>query len=109
MVKAPTGYFTILEFMTMSDLERNAALRQYRDLIQIGAAGAMEFAEDPAAAVGKAKRKAKRKKSKYSRALSAELRKANAAARTKSGKLRKGMTPEKILKKAHKAVKRRLK
>jgi hypothetical protein len=69
----------------------------------------MQFAEDPVGTVQEVKTKARRKKSAYSRALSKELKAINKQARTKSGKLRKGMTPQKILKKAHRAAKRRLK
>lgn len=109
MAKAPTGYYTILDFMTMTDLERNRALREYRDLVEMGARGVVAFSEDPVGTVEEAKKKVRRKKSAYSRALSKELKAINKKARTKSGKLRKGMTPEKILKRAHKAAKRRLK
>lgn len=75
------------------------------DVAQFG----MMAVREPEAAVDMVKQKVKRKKSKYSRALSKELKAINKTARTKSGKLRKGMTQAKILKKAHKAVKRRLK
>ena len=105
MVKAPKGYYTILDFMTMNDFERNVALSEYKNMIQSG----LDVALDPGAAVTEVKKKAKRKKSAYSKALSRELKAANKAARTKTGKLRKGMTPGKILKKAHRAAKRRLK
>ena len=109
MPKAPKGYYTILDFMTMNDFQRTQALQEFRNLIEASPGAFMEFAEDPVSTTKEVKSKVKRKKSAYSRALSSELRKANKAARTKSGRLRKGMTPEKILKKAHKAVKRRLK
>ena len=105
MVKAPKGYYTILDFMTMNDFERNVALSEYKNMIQSG----LDVALDPGAAVSEVKKKARRKKSAYSKALSRELKAANKAARTKTGKLRKGMTPGKILKKAHRAAKRRLK
>ena len=99
--------------MTMSDLERNRALREYRDLVEMGGRGAVAFARDPEGTIDDARqtvaRKVRRKKSAYSRALSKELKAINKAARTKSGRLRKGMTPGKILKKAHRAAKRRLK
>ena len=71
--------------------------------------GAAEIATDPMSAVKTAKKKVRRKKSAYSQALSKELKQLNKTARTKSGKYRKGMTQKKILAKAHKAVKRRLK
>ena len=109
LVKAPKGYYTVLDFMTMSDMERTRAIREYRDLVEMGALGVMEFAQDPVGTVQEVKKKARRKKSAYSKALSKELKAANKAARTKAGKLRKGMTPQKILKKAHRAAKRRMK
>ena len=109
LVKAPKGYYTVLDFMTMSEMERTRAIREYRDLVEAGALGAMAFAQDPRGTVEDVKTKARRKKSAYSRALKIELKAANKAARTKAGKLRKGMTPQKILKKAHRAAKRRLK
>tara|TARA_R100000329_G_C7611723_1_gene217108 strand:- start:1224 stop:1541 length:318 start_codon:yes stop_codon:yes gene_type:complete len=105
MPKAPPGYFTILDFMTMSELERNMALSQYNNMIRSGAA----FVMDPAEAVIQVKKKARRKKSKYSKELSKELKSVRAKATTKAGKLRKGMTPAKILKQAHRNVKRKLK
>lgn len=107
--KAPPGFFTILDFMTMSDLQRQAALAQYRDMVQTGAMGVRSFSEDPSQSIENVKKKVRRKKSAYGRALSKELKDINRKARTKSGKLRKGMTPAKILSKAHKAAKRRMK
>ena len=95
--------------MTMNDFQRQAALAEYRNLVETGALGIAQAIRDPDAAVATVKKKARRKKSKYSRALSRELKAARAAATTKSGKLRKGMTPAKIMKKAHRAAKRRLK
>lgn len=109
LVKAPKGYYTILDFMTMNEMERTRAIREYRDLVEMGAVGAMQFAQDPVGTVEQVKTKARRKKSAYSRALKIELKAANKKARTKAGKLRKGMTPQKILKNAHRAAKRRLK
>lgn len=105
MVKAPTGYYTILDFMTMSEFERNIALSQYKNMIEAG----LMAAQDPAQAAETVKKKVRRKKSAYSKALSKELKAVRAKATTKSGKLRKGMTPAKILKQAHRQVKRRLK
>lgn len=93
----------------MSEFERRQALAEYRNMVEFGARGIVEFSEDPVGTIDQVKRKARRKKSKYSKALSQELKKANKAARTKTGKLRKGMTPGKILAKAHKAAKRRFK
>lgn len=109
LVKAPKGYYTILDFMAMNELERRIALQEYRSLITDIPVTVMEDARGLVNLGQEVKRKARRKKSKYSRALSIELKKANFQARTKAGKLRKGMTPQKILKKAHKAAKRRLK
>ncbi len=109
MVKVPKGYFTILEFAMMNDFERRVAMQEFQDMIR----NPVERFQDVAPAlagrpVSKAKKQV-RKASKYSRALSAELKRINKTARTKSGRLRKGMTQRKILQKAHKAVKRRLK
>lgn len=109
LAKAPSGYYTILDFMTMNDFQRQLALAEYRQLVESGAMGVAQFAQDPGQAVEQVKKKARRKKSAYSRALSKELKAINKSARTKSGKLRKGMTQKKILAKAHRAVKRRLK
>ena len=104
-MKAPKGYFTIIDFMTMNEFERANALREYRDMVSAG----IQVVRDPEQAVQDVKSKARRKKSAYSKALSQELKKINKTARTKSGKLRKGMTQKKILARAHKAVKRRMK
>lgn len=109
MPAKPPGFYTIIDFMTMSEFQRNAALAEYRDLVAAGAIGAMQFAEDPVGTTATVKKKVRRKKSAYSRALSKELKAVRKQATTKAGKLRKGMTPAKILKKAHRNVKRRLK
>jgi hypothetical protein len=107
--RAPPNYFTVLEAaMKDPDFARKFVRDLYfsgEDVAQFG----MMAARDPGQAVEAVKTKARRKKSKYSRALSQELKKINKQARTKSGKLRKGMTQKKILAKAHRAVKRRLK
>jgi len=109
MPAKPPGFYTIIDFMTMSEFQRNAALAEYKQLVESGAMGLMQFADDPAGTVSTVKKKAKRKKSAYSRALSKELKDVRRKATTKAGKLRKGMTPAKILKKAHRQAKRRLK
>ena len=89
----------------------NFVKRYVKDL-QSGAGNAagfaMRFAQEPEQTVTEVKKKARRKKSAYSRALSKELKAINKQARTKSGRLRKGMTQKKILAKAHRAVKRKL-
>ena len=103
------GYYTILDFMTMSEFERNVALSEYRNLLRTAPDLVMDFAENPVPVVASAQKKVRRKKSAYSRALSKELKAVRKQATTKAGKLRKGMTPAKILKKAHRNVKRRLK
>lgn len=54
-------------------------------------------------------KKVRRKKSAYGKALSRELKSLNKTARTKSGKLRKGVTQGSLLKKAHRNVKRAMK
>lgn len=105
MVKAPKGYYTVLDFMTMTEGERMNALRDYRNMLELG----VDFVRDPVTTSKKVKSRARRKKSKYSKLLSAELKAVRKQATLKSGKLRKGMTPAKILQKAHKNVKRRLK
>ena len=33
MVKAPKGYYTILDFMTMNEFERNVALSEFRNML----------------------------------------------------------------------------
>jgi len=109
LVKVPKGYYTILDFMTMNDLERRIALQEYRSLITDIPTTVMDDARSVVDLAQGAKRKVRRKKSKYSKALSIELKRANFQARTKAGKLRKGMTAQKILKKAHRAAKRRMK
>jgi hypothetical protein len=109
VAKVPMGYFTILEFMMMNEFERRVAADQFMRMVR-DPAGSIEDVGSTLAArpVQKARKKA-RKASKYGKALSAELKRINKTARTKSGRLRKGMTQKKILQKAHKAVKRRLK
>lgn len=109
MAAKPPGFYTIVDFLTMNDFERNQALQEYRNLVEMGGQGVFQFVESPNQVVQTVKRKARRKKSAYSKALSKELKAINKKARTKSGRLRKGMTSGKILKKAHRAVKRRLK
>lgn len=109
MVKAPKGYYTILDFMTMNEFERNIALSEFKNMLRSAPSEFMEFAEAPEAKISQVKRKARRKKSAYSKALSNELKAVRKKATLKSGKLRKGMTPAKILKQAHRNVKRRLK
>lgn len=93
----------------MNEFERNVAISEYRRLLREAPETILDVAMDPVGAVVEVKKKARRKKSAYSKALSKELKAINKTARTKSGKLRKGMTQKKILAKAHKAVKRRLK
>ncbi|MEL0320254.1 MAG: hypothetical protein VXA46_05985, partial [Aquiluna sp.] len=88
---------------------RRVALQEYRNLVSQGLEAPGMALEMGQTAVGEVKKKVRRKKSAYSKALSRELKSANFRARTKSGKLRKGMTPAKILKQAHRAAKRRLK
>lgn len=107
--KIPKGYFFVLEAALRDPDFVKTYVSQLRDGIDLAGGAAMQFAEDPVGTVDQVKKKAKRKKSAYSRALSQELKKANKQARTKAGRLRKGMTPDKILKKAHKAAKRRFK
>lgn len=102
MVKPPKGYFTILEWMTMGELERNQELRDYANLIR----DIKTFGDDPQPVIREAKMKVRRKKSAYQKRLGQEMKRIRQAATTKSGRLRKGMTPSKILKKAHRAAKK---
>ena len=109
MARAPPNYFTVLEAALKDPDFASKFVRDLyfsgEDLAQFG----MMAVREPEQAVQAVKQKVRRKKSKYSRALSQELKAINKSARTKSGKLRKGMTQKKILQKAHRAVKRRLK
>lgn len=105
----PPGYFAVLEAALKDPDFVRTYVRQLQDQGEMVGGAVMRFAEDPSGEIVRAKQKVKRKKSAYSRALSKELKSINKAARTKSGKLRKGMTQGKILKRAHRAVKRRLK
>lgn len=109
LAKAPTGYYTILDFMAMNELERRIALQEYRNLVSQGLQAPGMALDLGTEVVQETKKKVRRKKSAYSRELSRQLKAANFAARTKSGRLRKGMTQAKILKKAHKMAKRRFK
>lgn len=94
----PRGPLTLLDILMMEPLERSRAIDDVTDIVT-----------DPVGEARRAVKKVRRKKSKYSKELSKQLKIANKAARTKSGKLRKGMTQGKILKKAHKMAKRRFK
>lgn len=109
MTGIPPGYFAVLEAALKDPDFVRTYVRQLQDGGEMVGRAAMRFAEDPEASIMSAKKKVKRKKSKYSRMLSQELKSINKTARTKSGKLRKGMTQKKILARAHKAVKRRMK
>lgn len=51
----------------------------------------------------------KRKRSQYDRALKRALKDVNAASRTKSGKLRKGVSQAMIMKRAHKLARKMMK
>lgn len=55
------------------------------------------------------KKKAKRKLSAYDRALKKALNKVNATVRTKSGRLRKGVTQADVMRRAHKMARRMMK
>jgi len=107
--KVPKGYFTILEFMTMNDFERRLAVQDFQRMITNPIENLGDIAGTLATRPVQKGKKKVRKASKYGKALSKELKRINKVSRTKSGKLRKGMTQKKILAKAHKAVKRRLK
>jgi hypothetical protein len=103
--KVPRGAFTLADIMMMNAFERSDVFsnvmnpgrtvrREIEDVVDMGTA---------------VTRKARRKKSAYGKALSRELKTLNKAARTKSGKLRKGVSQASILKKAHRNVKRAIK
>ena len=109
MAKVPKGYFTILEFMMMNDFERRVAVQEFQRMFTNPVESVDDIATALAARPVQKGKKTARKASRYGKALSQELKRINKTARTKSGRLRKGMTQGKILKKAHKAVKRRLK
>jgi len=94
----PRGPLTLLDILLMEPFERKAEIQDIKEMVT-----------DPVGSTRKVVTKVRRKKSKYSRELSKQLKAANKAARTKSGRLRKGMTQGKILKKAHKMAKRRFK
>lgn len=93
----------------MSEFERRVAADEFMRMFKDPAGSVEDIAGRLAARPVQRVRKKARKASKYGKALSAELKRINKTARTKSGRLRKGMTQRKILQRAHKAVKRRLK
>tara|TARA_Y100000004_G_C8937118_1_gene422576 strand:+ start:405 stop:773 length:369 start_codon:yes stop_codon:yes gene_type:complete len=96
--RVPRGAFTLADLLMMNAFERSEVFNSVRDPV-----GRIEREVQPVV------KKVKRKKSRYSKALSSELRKLNKAARTKSGRLRKGVTQGSLLKKAHRNVKRSMK
>ena len=108
-MKAPKGYFTALEWMAMSDFERNVEISKYVNAFRDIERSTLDLGAEALAAPAAIKTKVRRKKSKYSRMLSKELKALNFKARTKSGRLRKGVSQANLLKKAHRNVKRRLK
>ena len=93
----------------MNDFERRLAVQDFQRMFTDPADSVGNIVETVASRPIQKARKKTRKTSRYGKALSKELKRINKTARTKSGKLRKGMTQKKILAKAHKAVKRRLK
>lgn len=96
--RVPRGPFTLADLLMMNAFERSEMFNSVRDPV-----GRIEREVEPVV------KKIKRKKSRYSKALSSELRKLNKTARTKSGRLRKGVTQGSLLKKAHRNVKRSMK
>ena len=105
----PPGYFAVLEAALKDPDFVRTYVRQLQEGGEMLGGAVMRFSQDPQASIVESKKKVKRQKSAYSRALSKEMKEINKKARTKSGKLRKGMTQGKILERAHRAVKRRLK
>lgn len=55
--KAPKGFFTILDFMAMSEFEKQLALQEYRNMLQSGAMGITAFAGDPEGTTDKVKKR----------------------------------------------------
>jgi hypothetical protein len=103
--KIPRGGLTLADLLLMNAFERSEVFsnvtnpgrtlrNEIEDVVDMGTA---------------VTRKARRKKSAYGKALSRELKSLNKAARTKSGRLRKGVSQASILKKAHRNVKRAMK
>lgn len=96
--RIPRGPLSLADVLLMNAFERSELLSSVQDPV-----GRVAREIEPVVAP------IRRKKSKYGKALSKELKALNKAARTKSGKLRKGMTQAKLLKKAHRNVKRAMK
>lgn len=96
--KIPRGPLSLVDLLMMNAFERSEMFNSIQDPI-----GRIEREVAPVV------KKVKRKKSRYSKALSRELKSLNKSARTKSGRLRKGITQGSLLKKAHRNVKRSIK
>ncbi|GAI85713.1 unnamed protein product [marine sediment metagenome] len=96
--KVPRGPISLVDLLMMNAFERSEMFDSIRDPV-----GRIEREVEPIV------KKVKRKKSKYGKALSRELKSLNRSARTKSGRLRKGITQGSLLKKAHRNVKRSMK
>jgi len=109
-VRAPKGYFSIIEFISLEPWQRTMFLNQLEDDVRSVASFPGKLVSEPRTTFESlaqpAVKKVRRKKSAYQKRLSTELKKVNKAARTKSGRLRKGMTPGKIMKRAHRAAKK---
>lgn len=103
--KIPRGPLSLVDILMMDYFERQQAISRVEDI----ATFPIDLVRDPSGTIKDVKRKAKRKKSAYGRALSRELKDLNKKARTKSGRLRKGVTQGNLLSKAHRNVKRRMK
>jgi len=99
------GPVSVVDILLMDYFERQQAISQAEDLLTFP----VDLARDPRGTVSDVKRKVKRKKSAYGKRLSKELKRLNKLSRTKSGKLRKGVSQGSILKKAHKNVKKAMK
>ncbi len=96
--RIPRGPLTIADVLMMNAFERSEMFDSIRDPV-----GRVQRELEPVV------KTVKRKKSAYGKALSRELKTLNKKARTKSGRLRKGVTQGSLLKKAHRNVKRRMK
>lgn len=100
--KVPRGAFTLADILMMNAFERSDLFSRVTNPTR----EVSRFIDDVQEVGSTVTRKARRKKSAYGKALSRELKQLNRAARTKSGRLRKGITQSSILKKAHRNVKR---
>ncbi len=98
------GPLSLLDIVLMDHFERQKEISRIEDMVTFP----VDLARDPRGTVSGIKKKARRKKSAYSKALKKTLRDANRSMRTKSGTLRKGRTSADVMKRAHKEAKKLL-